>query len=168
MAGGSGVGLEGFANQRCGVFTQLTFFRTEGSPDVRVDIEFAGDLAVYENRHNDFGLGLERASKIARIGVRIVDYDCFAGRSGGAANTLVEWNARVRGHGALEGAKNQNVALGIFFEHVETNPMEAREFFMKQRDNAAHQGLDGARSFCQRVEFGNQICEFRLCGSHAR
>jgi Di-haem cytochrome c peroxidase len=85
---------------------------------VRVDIEFAGNLAVYENRHNDFGLGLQRASEIAGIGVDIVDDNGFAGRSGGAANTLVERNAGVRGHRALEGSKNQNVALGIFFEHV--------------------------------------------------
>src|SRR5208282_3714940 len=86
--------------------------------EMAVDVEFAGDLVLNENRHNDFRFCLQRTGQVAGIFADVVDDDRFAAGSGGPANSLVERNSRVRSHGAHESLQHQHGRLGAGFEHV--------------------------------------------------
>ena len=131
--------LDEFAEQRRSVFAEHAVVGTEGGEEVRVDVEFAGDLAMDENGNDDFGFGLERTSEIARVGVDIVDDNGFAGGGRCAADALIEGDARVGSHRALERAEDEDVVIPFFFEHVKTNPVVAREFFVEERNDTLHE-----------------------------
>ncbi len=111
-----------------------------------VDIEFTNNFLVCEEGNDDFGFGFEGTGKITGVGGNIVDDNGLA-RGSGATNTLIEGDAGVRGHGALERAEDKDVAVGFLFEHVETNPIVASELFMKDGDDALHErvGRSGFR-----------------------
>ena len=49
-------------------FEKAAIFRPEGVESVAVDIDFADDLSVGADGHNDLRTGFDRAGKIARIG----------------------------------------------------------------------------------------------------
>ena len=78
------------ADLRGAIFDQRAILGGERGGEVAVDIDFAHDLAVNKDRNDDFGLGLERAGEIARIGVDVVDHDGFAGGDRRAADTFVQ------------------------------------------------------------------------------
>jgi len=138
------VGFEEFAEDRGGVFAELAVGGAEGGKEVGVDIEFTDGFAVDEDRDDDFGFGFERAGKIAGIAGDVVNDDGHAATGSGAANPLVEWDARVGRHGALERSEDEDVVIGFPFEHVETNPIVFSEPAVKERDDVFHQGFAGS------------------------
>ena len=50
-----------------GVFAELAVFGAEGGGKMTVDVEFADNFAVHEDRDNNFGLGFERAGQVAGV-----------------------------------------------------------------------------------------------------
>ena len=152
-----GVLLDELAEERCGVLAELAVVRTERGEEGGIDVEFADDFAVSEDRDDDFGLGFERTGQIAGIGVDVVDDDGFPAGSGSTANTLVERDAGVGRHGALERAENQNVLATFLFEHIKADPIVAGEFFVEERDDALHEGLGVVRGDRERVELWNEV-----------
>jgi len=166
LEGGLGMGLEEFAEEGGGVFAELAVFGAEGGEEVGVDVEFASDFAVDEDGHDDFGFGFKGAGDVAGIGVDVVDDDGFAGRGRRATNALIERDAGVGRHGALEGAEGEDVAIAFFFEHVEADPVVTRELFVKEGDNALHEGFGGGGSFGQGVQIRDEVCGFRMCCGH--
>ena len=155
-----------FAEKRSGVLAQLAIVGTESGVEVGVDVEFPDDIAVNEDGNDDFGFGFERAGEVAGIGVNVVDDDGFASGGSGAADTLMKRDAGVGRHSALEGAEDEDVAVRFFFQHVEADPVVARELFVKQRDDGFHEGVGGRRGFGERVESWNEVGGFRMCGGH--
>ena len=141
------------------MFAEFAVIGAEGGEEVGVDVEFADDFAADEDGDYDFGFGFEGAGEIAGVGVDVVDDDGFAAGGRGAADALVEGNARVRRHGALEGAEDERVA-SFPFEHVEADPVVAGEFFMKKGDEGFHEGFAGRGGFSERVELGNEVGRF--------
>src|SRR5208282_1830086 len=101
-------------------------------------VELAGDFAVDEDGNNDFGLGFEGAGEIAGIGKNVVHDDGFAGGGSGAADALIEGDAGVPRDAALEVAEDKDV--GIFFKHVETDPVVTGELFVKESNDGFHEG----------------------------
>jgi hypothetical protein len=162
----SGGALEEVAEQGGGVLAEAAVVRTEGGGKVRINVEFADDLAVDKYRDNDFGFGFERAGEIAGIGADVVYDDGCAGGSRGAADALVERNASVRRHCALEGAEGEHVAIAFLFEHVEADPVVAGEVFMEERNDGFHQGAGGCGRLLERIESGNEVRRFCVRGSH--
>jgi len=122
------------------VFAEFAVVGAEGGVEVGVDVEFADDFAADEDGDDDFGFGFERAGEIAGVGVDVVDDDGFAGGGRGAADALVEGNAGVGRHGALEGAEDERVAP-FPFKHVEADPVVAGKVLVEKRDDGFHQGL---------------------------
>jgi hypothetical protein len=147
------------------VFAEFAVVGAEGGEEVGVDVEFGDDFATDEDGDDDFGFGFERASEIAGVGVDVVDDDGFAAGGRGAADALVEGDAGVGSHGALEGAEDERVA-SFPFEHVEADPVVAGELFVKKGDDGLHERFTGCGGFGERVEFGHQIGGFLLCGCH--
>jgi hypothetical protein len=147
------------------VFAEFAVVGAEGGEEVGVDVEFADDFAADEDRDDDFGFGFERAGEIAGVGVDVVDDDGFAAGGRGAADALIEGNAGVGRHGALEGAEDERVA-SFPFEHVEADPVVGGELFVEKGDDGFHEGFAGGGGFGERVEFGHQIGGFSLCGGH--
>jgi hypothetical protein len=109
------VALDEFAKERGGVLAEFAVVRAKGSLKVRVNIEFARNFAVDEDGNDNFGLGFERTGEIAGIGIDVVHDDRLSRGSCCATNPLVEGNPRVRGHGALERTKHENVSSIFFF-----------------------------------------------------
>ena len=136
------VGFEEFAEEGGGVFAEFAVVGAEGGWEVGVDVEFADDFAVGEDGNDDFGFGFEGAGEIAGVGVYVVDDDGFAGGCRGAADALVEGDAGVGRHGAMEGAENERVA-SFPFEHVKADPVVAGEFFVEKGDDGFHEGFAG-------------------------
>src|ERR1035438_8196952 len=124
-----------------------------------VDIEFSDDLAFYKNRSDDFGLGFERTGEIAGIAIHIVDDHGLGGGNGGAADPLMQWNARVRSCRSHVGSENEH-GLGTvcaFFEHVEADPVVMLEQFLQALDDHRHQVLSvfgGVREIGQLISQG--------------
>jgi hypothetical protein len=147
------------------VFAEFAVVGAEGGEEVGVDVELADDFAADEDGDDDFGFGFEGAGEVAGVGVDVVDDDGFAGGGGGAADALVEGNAGVGRHGALEGAEDERVAA-FPFEHVEADPVVAGELFVEKRDDGFHEGFAGGGGSGERVELGYQIGGFSLCGCH--
>jgi len=147
------------------VFAEFAVVGAEGGEEVGVDVEFADDFAADEDGDDDFGFGFERAGEIVGVGVDVVDDDGFAAGGRCAADALIEGNAGVGRHGALEGAEDERVA-SIPFEHVEADPVVAGELFVEKGDDGFHEGFAGGGGFGERVEFGHQIGGFSLCGGH--
>ena len=125
------------------MFAEFAISRAEGGEEVRVDVEFTDDLAVDEDRDDDFGFGFEGTGKIAGIAGDVVNDDGHAAAGSGAANALVERNASVGRHGALERAEDEDVVIAFLFEHVEANPIVFGELAVKERDDVFHQGFTG-------------------------
>jgi len=139
-----GVGFEEFAEEGGGMFAEYAISGAEGGEEVRVDVEFTDDFAMDEDRDDDFGFGFEGAGEIAGIAADVVNDDGHAATGSGAANALVERDASVGRHAALEGAEDEDVAIGFLFEHVEANPIVFGEPAVKERDDVFHQGLAGS------------------------
>jgi len=162
----SGVGFEEFAEEGGGVFAEEAIVGAEGGEEVRVDVEFTGDLAVNEDGDDDFGLSFEGAGEIAGIAADVVDNDGLASAGSSAADALIERDARVGRHGALEGAEGEDVAVGFPFEHVEAHPVVFGELGVKERDDVEHQGFGGSCGDGESVKFANEVRRFRICGGH--
>ena len=148
------------------MLAELAVFGAGSCEEVGVDIEFAGNFTVNEDGDNDFGFGFEGAGEIAGIGIDVVDDDGFAGGSGGTTDALIEGNASVRRHGAFEGAENEDVAIGFFFEHVKANPIVTGELLVEDCDNTLHERFGGGRSFGEGIESRDQVRRFGMCGGH--
>ena len=160
------MGFEEFAEDGGSVFAEFAISRAKSGEEVGVDIEFTDNFAVDEDGDDDFGFGFERTGEIAGIAGDIVNDDGHAAAGSGAANALVERDARVGRHGALEGAEDEDVVIAFLFEQVEANPIVFGELGVKERDNVIHQGLAGTRGDGQTVEFEDEVGRFRVCGGH--
>ena len=160
--------LNELPEEQGGVLAELAVVGAEGGEKVGVDIEFASDLAADKDRDDDFGFGFERAGEIAGIGIDVVNDDGFAGGSRSAADPLIEGDAGVRRHRALEWAKNEDVVIALFFKHVKADPVVASELFMEEGDDALHESVGGGGRFCESVESGNEIGRFGMCGGHGK
>lgn len=159
------MGFEEFAEGGGGVFAEFAVVGAEGGEEVGVDIEFAYDFAADEDGDDDFGFGFEGAGEIARVRVDVVDDDSFAAGGRGAADALVEGDAGVGRHGALEGAEDQRIA-SFPFEHVEADPVVTGELFMEKRDDGFHERFARCGGPGERVELGNDVGRFQVCGGH--
>jgi len=157
------VGFEEFAEGGGGVFAEFAVVGAEGS--VGVDVEFADDFSADEDGDDDLGFGFEGAGEIAGVGVDVVDDDGFAAGGRGAADTLVEGDAGVGRHGAFEGAEDERVAA-FPFEHVEPDPVVARELFVEKGDDGFHEGFAGCGGLGERVELRNDVGRFQICSGH--
>ena len=142
------------------MFAELAVVWTECGEEMGVNIEFAHDFAVSEDRDDDLGFGFERTSKVARIGVDVVDDDGLAAGRRRATNALIERDAGVGRHGALERAEDENVAVALLFEHIKTNPIVTSELGVEEGDNALHQRVSRAGGCGESVELENQISGF--------
>jgi len=165
---GSGVRLEEAAEEGGGVFAEGAVFEAEGGEEVGVDVEFADDFVVDEDGDDDFGFGFEGAGEVAGIGINIIDDDGLAGGGGSAADALVERNAGVGGHGALEGAEDENVVVAFLFEQVEANPVVASKLFVEERDDILHEGFGGIGGFGKGIESRDEVGRFGLGCGHGK
>ena len=147
------------------MFAEFAIVGAERGEEVRVDVEFAGNFAADEDGNDDFGFGFERAGEITGIGVDVVHDDGFAAGCRGAADSLIERDARVGRHGALEGAEDEDVSA-FFFQHVKADPIVSGEFFVQQGDDGFHECLAGRGGFCQSIKFRDQITGFEVGGGH--
>jgi len=138
------VGFEEFAEEGGGVFAENAIAWAKGGEEVGIDIEFTEDFAVDEDGDDNFGFGFEGAGEIAGIAGDVVNDDGHAAAGSGAANALVERDAGVWRHGALEGAEDEDIAGGFVLEHVEANPIVFGELAVKERDDVCHQGFGGS------------------------
>ena len=148
------------------MFAELPVVGSEGGEEVGINVEFADDLAVAKDGNNDFRFGLQRAGKIARVGIHVVNDNGSTARSRGATDSLIQGDAGVGRHGALERAENEDVAVGFPLEHVKTNPIVASELGVKERDDALHESVGRGRCGGEGVQFGNQIGGLGVCGGH--
>ncbi len=153
------MGFEEFAEEGGGVFAEFAVVGAEGGVEVGVDVEFANDFAADEDGDDDFGFGFEGAGEVAGVGVDVVDDDGFAAGGSGAADALIERDAGVGRHGALEGAEDERVAA-FPFEHVEADPVVAGELFVEKRDDGFHERFGGGGGPGERVELGNKVGRF--------
>ena len=126
------------------MFAEYTIVGAKCGEEVGVDVEFTDDFAMDEDWDDDFGFGFEGAGEIAGIAADVVNDDGLASAGSGAANALVERDTRVGRHSALEGAEDEDVAIGFLFEHVEANPIVFGELAVKKRDDVFHQGFAGS------------------------
>ena len=163
-----GMILNEFAKEGGGVFTDLAVVGAEGGEEVRVDIEFADHFAANENGNDDFGFGFEGTSEIAGIGTDVVNNDGFAGGGRGATDALIQRDARVGSHGALEGTEHEDVAIGFLFEHVETNPVVTSELLVQEGGDAFHETFGGGGGFGELVESRDQLGGLRECSCHGQ
>jgi len=154
------------ANEFGHVLTEGAIFIAKSGEEVRVDVEFTHDLIANKNRNDNFGFGFERAREIAGIGLHVVHDDGLAGGRRSTADTLIKRNTNMWRHGAFERTKHEDIAITFLFEHVESDPVVPREFFMEQANDAAHQLFGRTRRDGKRIKSRNQIRRFRLCGSH--
>ena len=150
------------------MFAEQAIVGTEGGEKVGVDIEFTGNFAVMKDGDDDFGFGFEGTGEIARIVGDVVDDDGLAGAGRGTADALIERDASVGSHGALERAEDECGVIGVFPKHVEADPIVFGELAVKEGDDVLHQGLCGKGCDGERVEFGNEVGGFRMCGGHDR
>ncbi len=126
------------------MFAEFAVSGAEGGEEVGVDIEFTDNFAVDEDRDDDFGFGFEGTGEIAGIAGDVVNDDGHAAAGSGAANALVERDASVRRHGALERAEDEDVVIAFLFEQVEAHPIVFGELAVKERDDVFHQGFAGS------------------------
>src|ERR1700680_583930 len=81
---------------------------SESRGEVAVDIQLSYHFSINKYWHYDFRLGFQGTRQIARILADIVDHDGLTAGRCRTANSLIERNARVRGHSALERAEHQH------------------------------------------------------------
>jgi len=149
-----------------GVFADGAIFGSEGGEEVAVNIELADNFLFNEDGDHDFRFGFEGTGEVSRVGADVVNDDSLAGGRRGAADTLIQGNARVRGHGAAKGAENQNFLRTVFFEHVETYPVVTQHFLVQEFGDALHQIPRGFRAGGEGVEFANYFTRIRVCRGH--
>lgn len=162
----SGVGFKEFAQEGGGVFAEFAIAGAEGGEEVGVDVEFTDDFAVDENGDDDFGFGFERAGEIAGIAGDVVNDDGHAAAGSSAANALVERDAGMGRHRALEGAEDEDFVIGFLFEHVEANPIVFGELAVQKRGDVFHQSFGGSGGDGQAVQFEDEVGRFRMSGGH--
>ena len=95
---GFGLGrFHALANQAGAMLHQFAVFHTEGGRKMAVNVEFAGDYSAHEHRNHDLRLGFQRAGKIARIAVNIIDHDRLArGRGRELTNGMPPPGGQIR------------------------------------------------------------------------
>src|SRR5208283_4529280 len=74
------------------------------------------DCATSAGFRRRLGVGFEGAGEIAGIAADVVNDDGHAATGSGAANALVKRDTGVGRHSALEGAEDEDVAIGFLFE----------------------------------------------------
>jgi hypothetical protein len=158
--------LEVFTDDFCGVFAKRAILWAESSEKVGVDVEFADNLRVRKDRDDNLRLGFERAGEVARISTDIVHDDGLPSGGRGPADALIQGDSGVRRHGPFEGTENENVVIPFLFDHVEANPVIARELFVQESHDPFHEGVGGVGGNGNRVESRNQVGWFRLCCGH--
>jgi len=161
-----GVGFEEFAKDGGGVFAEFAIAGAKGSEEVGVNVEFTNDFAVDEDGDNDLGFGFERAGEIAGIAGDIVNDKGHAAAGSGTANALVERDACVGRHGALEGAENEDIAFRFVRKHVKADPIVFGELMVEQRDDVLHQSFGRTSGNGQSIQFENEVRRFRMSRSH--
>ena len=144
------------------MFAEKAIVGAEGGEEVGVDVEFASDFAVNENGDDDFGFGFKGAGEIAGIVADVVDNDGLASAGSCATDALVERDTGVRRHGALEGAEDEDVAISLFFEHVEANPVVFGEPGVKECNDVEHQGCGGSSGDGEGVKLEDEVRRFRF------
>ena len=137
--------LEPAAEECGGVFAKLAILVGEGCGEMAVDVEFADDFSFDEDGDDDFGFCFQRTREIARIGIDVIDDDGFSAGGGCAANSLMKRDARVRSHGAAEGAEDEHVLGGLVLDHVKADPIVLEKICVEERDDAGHEGFGGSR-----------------------
>src|SRR5690242_5088449 len=153
------------AHQRGAVLDQFPVVISESGGKMAVDIQFAGHLAADEYRHHDFRFGFGGAGEITAVHAHVIDYHCLSGRSGRAANTLIQWNAGMRRHGALQGPQDQHAGLRVhrfLLQHVEAHPVVLEHAIVQQLHYFPHQVIHRARRLIEPVDL---VLNFRDLGS---
>jgi hypothetical protein len=148
------------------VLAEFAVVGAEGGVEVGVDVEFAGDFVVDEDGNDDFGFGFERAGEVTGIGIDVVDDDSISGGGSGAADALMERDARVGSHAAFEGTEDEDIVVPFPFEHVEADPIVVSEFFVKKGDDAFHDGFGVGGRNGEAIERRNEIRGFCVRGGH--
>ncbi len=134
------------------MFTEFAVIGAKGGVSVAVDVEFADDFSVSEDRNDDFGFCFNRAGEIARIVVDVIHNECFPAGSRRAADSLIQRNARVRSRCSTKRSENEHVWI-IGVNHVKAHPVVASELFVEQRNYGIHQGVGAGRVGSEFVEF---------------
>ena len=120
---------------------EVLVLRRERGGKMAVDIELSDDFAIHKYGHNDFGLCFERTREVTRVLTDIVYYHCLPTGSGRAANTLVQRDARMWGHGTFEGSQNKYRRLRSGLEHVEPNPVVFQHPIVQKLCHVSHEIL---------------------------
>jgi len=129
--------------------------RSEGSPLMAVDIDFAGDLAVDSNGDYDFGTRFKRTGKIAWIGQDIVDNEGGALCDGCSTDPFRHGNPQMLGGSASEWPQNESARI-VRVKHIETGPIVMRQPLVNQGD----------RELLQCVKVRSGLCKFPQCGNN--
>jgi len=148
------------------MLAELAVVGTKGGEKMGVDVEFAGNFTVDENRYDDFRFGLEGTGQVARVGSNVVNDNGFSCRRRRPADPLIEWDAGVRRHGALEGAEDEHVAIRLPFKHIKADPVIARKLSMKDGNDALHQGFGRGGARRESIQLRNQIRGIGMCAGH--
>lgn len=156
--------LQFFAYEFGAVLDESLVLRAKRGREVAIDVQFAGNSVLHENRHNDFRFGLKRTSEIARILADVVDNNRLATGSGRATDALVEWNARMRSHGSHKTFQHQHSGYGTGFEYVKANPVIFQHTIVQQLANALHKGFGRGGRFRARRDFFANLLDSGLCG----
>ena len=127
-----------------------------------VDIEFARDLILHKNGHDDFRSGFEGTREIAGILADIIDDDGFPAGGGRATDALIEGDASVRSHGADEGIENQHGWMSAGFEHIKSNPVVFEHALMQELADGLHEDFGRRHGLC---DGGNFLAHFLDSGS---
>jgi hypothetical protein len=75
------------------VFAKLAVVGTKGGAKMGVDVQFASNFTVDENRYDDFRFGLEGTGQVAPVGSNVVNDNGFTCRRRRPADPLIEWDA---------------------------------------------------------------------------
>src|ERR1700757_287837 len=102
---------------------QGLMFRGESSGEVTIDIELTHYVSMGKYGNHNLRFRFQRTRQVARIFADIVHDYGLSARSRSAADALIEWNASVRRHRALESAKDENRRLCPGLQHIESHPV---------------------------------------------
>jgi hypothetical protein len=94
--------LAEFSEQSGGMLAELAVVGTKGGEKMGVDVEFAGNFTVDETGTTISDL--VSREQAGRVGSNVVNDNGFTCRRSRPADALIEWDAGVRRHGAVEGA----------------------------------------------------------------
>src|SRR5579863_358630 len=160
------MGLNPAAKNGGSMLAKFAILGSEGGEKVAVNVEFADNFALHENRHDNLRLRFDRTGEVARVGADVVHHDSLAGGGGGSTDTLVQRDASMRCHRAPKRAEDKDVFLSFFFQHVEANPVVFEQISMQQLDDPLHQFF--LRScFCSKsIELWAEYLRFRIRCRH--